>query len=81
MADTACPGAVEMEVPIVQLRLPMATRRDPWWDLDGKGARRHRTRVRIEGAVAFVLAVVACGLTAAAWLQLILPFLHGFGIG
>ncbi len=41
-------------------------RRDPYWD-DGKGARRRNRRVRFEGAVALVLAIAACGLTAAMW--------------
>ena len=50
--------------------------RDPWWD-DGQGARKTRTRKRIVGTTAFAIAVVACGLTAAAWIQQILPFFGG----
>ena len=46
-------------------------RRDPFWD-DGKGARRHRLRLRIEGVIALALAIAACGLTAAMWLRQIL---------
>jgi hypothetical protein len=43
-------------------------RRDPFWD-DGVGARGRRQRYRIEGMLAFGLAVVACGLTAAIWIR------------
>jgi len=47
-------------------------RRDPFWD-DGKGARRRQLRLRIEGYLALVLAIGACGLTAAMWLRQLLP--------
>jgi hypothetical protein len=47
-------------------------RRDPFWD-DGKGARRRQLRLRIEGMIAFALAMAACGLTAAMWLRQLLP--------
>jgi hypothetical protein len=47
-------------------------RRDPFWD-DGKGARRRQLRLRIEGTIAFALAMAACGLTAAMWLRQLLP--------
>jgi hypothetical protein len=50
--------------------------RDPWWD-DGQGARKTRTRKRLIGHSAFAIAVVACGLTAAAWIQVVAPFLEG----
>ncbi|MFL5675446.1 MAG: hypothetical protein ACJ779_10590 [Chloroflexota bacterium] len=43
-------------------------RRDPFWD-DGVGARQRHDRVRVESLIAFSLSVVACGLTAAVWLQ------------
>jgi hypothetical protein len=46
--------------------------RDPWWD-DGTGARRTRTRRRAVGAIALAVAIVACGLTAAAWVAELLP--------
>jgi hypothetical protein len=49
-------------------------RRDPFWE-DGKGARRRNVRLRIETYVALVLAVMACGLTAAMWLREILPMM------
>jgi len=50
-------------------------RRDPFWD-DGTGARRRNTRVRVESIVAVILAIAACGLTAAMWLrQILLPIL------
>lgn len=47
-------------------------RRDPYWD-DGKGARRRQLRLRVEGSLALVLAIGACGLTAAMWLRQLLP--------
>jgi hypothetical protein len=47
-------------------------RRDPFWD-DGRGARRRQLRLRLEGVVAFLLALAACGLTAAMWLRELLP--------
>jgi hypothetical protein len=47
-------------------------RRDPFWD-DGKGARRRNLVQRTEARLAFALAIVACGLTAAAWLRHVLP--------
>jgi hypothetical protein len=53
----------------VQLHFPLVKRRDPWWDLEGKGARRLRTRRRIESAVAFVLAIGAASFVTALWLE------------
>ena len=47
-------------------------RRDPFWD-DGRGARRHQLRLRLQGIVALILALGACGLTAAMWLRELLP--------
>ena len=46
--------------------------RDPFWD-DGISARNRNHRSRISSALAFALAVMACGLTAAIWL---LPFVQ-----
>lgn len=54
--------------------------RDPWWD-DGTGARHARTRRRVVGGTALTLAIVACGLTTAAWLRLLLPVVGGLGLG
>ena len=54
--------------------------RDPFWD-DGRGARRIHRRVRIEGAIAFALAVVACGLTVAMWLRELAPIGARLGLG
>ena len=48
-------------------------RHDPWWDLEGRGAKRSRIRHKIASDFAFAMAVVACGLTAAAWLRVLLP--------
>ena len=48
-------------------------RHDPWWDLEGRGAKRSRIRHKITADLAFAMAIVACGLTAAAWLQILIP--------
>lgn len=56
------------------------TGRDPFWD-DGQGARRTRTRQRIMGSVAFAVAIVACGLTAAAWMSRLAPLFGGVSFG
>ena len=40
---------------------------------EGVGARRRQLRLRIESSLAFGLAIVACGLTAAMWLRLLVP--------
>lgn len=50
-------------------------RRDPFWDLEGVGARRTRRRRRAVGMLAFAVAVAACGLTTAAWLRMLAPAL------
>lgn len=44
--------------------------RDPF---EGTGARRRHLRVRIESAIAFALAVAACGFIAAVWFQFLSP--------
>jgi hypothetical protein len=44
--------------------------RDPF---EGSGAYRRRMRIRVEGFVALVLAVAACGLTAAMWVWTLAP--------
>jgi hypothetical protein len=54
---------------------------DPFWDLDGAGVKRARTRRKVVGAFAFAIAIVATGLTAALWLQTLAPALHQLGIG
>lgn len=48
-------------------------RRDPF---EGTAAYRTRIRVQLEGAVALILALGACGLTAAMWLRLLGPVLE-----
>ncbi len=47
--------------------------RDPF---EGTAARRTRIRVQIESTIALVLALIACGLTAATWLRLLGPALE-----
>ena len=55
---------------------------DPWWDLEGRGAKRSRIRHKLVADLAFALAVVACGLTAAAWLRVLVPVLiQKLGLG
>jgi hypothetical protein len=54
---------------------------DPFWDLEGRGAKRDRIRHKIVSDFAFALAIVACGLTAAAWLRILVPVILGkFGL-
>jgi hypothetical protein len=48
---------------------------DPFWGMDGRGAKRTRIRVKLESDLAFAIAIVACGLTAAAWIQVLAPVL------
>jgi len=55
-------------------------RTDPFWDMDGQGVRRDRTKRRLVGALAFAIAIVACGLTTAAWLQELQPVIHQLGL-
>jgi hypothetical protein len=55
-----------------RMLLRLRSGRDPWWD-DGQGARRQRTRRQVVSAVAFALAIGACGLTTAMWMQTVAP--------
>jgi len=52
-------------------------RTDPWWDVEGRGVKRERLHRRIVGGLAFVVAVAACGLTAAAWVSELTPLFQG----
>jgi hypothetical protein len=45
---------------------------DPFWG-DGRGARRTHRRRKAESVIALVLAIGACGLTAAMWLRQLAP--------
>jgi len=54
---------------------------DPFWDLEGRGAKKSRRHNKIVSDLAFALAVVACGLTAAAWLRELLPVVQRLGFG
>jgi hypothetical protein len=56
----------------------LARSRDPF---EGRGARRRELRLRIEGVLALGLAIVACGLTAAVWIQALAPLASLFGLG
>ena len=50
--------------------------RDPF---EGRAARRTHLRLRVEGFIALILAIVACGLTAALWLRTIAAGVLGLG--
>ena len=52
--------------------------RDPF---EGRGASRRRLRLRVEGLLALGLAIVACGLTAAVWIQALAPVAAILGLG
>ena len=45
---------------------------------EGRGARRRMLRLRIEGILALGMALVACGLTAAVWIQMLQPLVRLF---
>lgn len=53
----------------------------PRYSFEGKAARRTHLRLRVEGLIAIVLAIVACGLTAALWLQTLAPLAKVYGFG
>ena len=40
-------------------RLSFANRHDPYWDMDGAGARRHRNQQRLVRAAVWLLVVLA----------------------
>ncbi len=42
-------------------------RRDPYWEVDGKAARREQRIRRLRGGVAFTAAVAAVAAAAFAW--------------
>jgi hypothetical protein len=46
---------------------------------EGRGARRTRLRQKIEGVIAFTLAIAACGLAAAMWLRILAPLVGPLG--
>ena len=48
---------------------------DPFWDLEGRGARKTRRQYTVVSYLAFAIAVVACGLTAATWVSALVPVL------
>jgi hypothetical protein len=52
--------------------------RDPF---EGQGARRRDLRLRVEGVIAFTLAIAAVGLTAAMWLRVLAPLGGRLGLG
>jgi len=56
----------------------LALTHDPF---EGRGAKRRRLRLRIEGLLALGLAIVACGLTAAVWIQALAPVAKALGLG
>jgi hypothetical protein len=48
---------------------------------EGRGAKRRELRLRIEGLLALAMAIVACGLTAAVWIQMLAPLKGVLGLG
>ncbi len=61
--DPATLGAIwRMPMPSLSLR-----RRDPWWESDGKAARRARRQRTVVSSLAFVAALAALGAAAFAW--------------
>jgi fructose-1,6-bisphosphatase/inositol monophosphatase family enzyme len=56
----------------------LAHLRDPF---EGRAAKRREIRLRIEGVIALAMAIVACGLTAAVWIQALSPLKSVLGLG
>jgi hypothetical protein len=54
--------------------------RDPWWGLEGTGAKRTRRRVLVESIFAIAMAIAACGLVTALWLRELAPLAHQLGL-
>jgi len=52
--------------------------RDPF---EGRSARRRLLRLRVQGILALGMAIAACGLTAAVWIQTLAPMASLFGLG
>lgn len=48
---------------------------------EGGAARRRQLRLRVEGLLALGMAIVACGLTAAVWVQVLAPLAVLIGRG
>lgn len=51
--------------------------RDPF---EGRGEHRRQLRLRVEGLIALGLAVGACGMAAALWIQTVAPFAGALGL-
>jgi len=47
---------------------------------EGRAARRKALRLRVEGLLALGMAITACGLTAAVWVQLLSPLGRVLGL-
>jgi len=54
--------------------------RDPFWGDEGTGAKRTRRRVAVESFLAVMMAAIAVGLVAAAWMRELLPLAHQLGL-
>ena len=52
--------------------------RDPF---EGRGARRTRRRLRIEGFIALGIAIAALGMTFAMWLRTLAPYMDHIKLG
>jgi hypothetical protein len=47
--------------------LALFNRRDPWWDVEGSAARRHRRRNQLVAMTAFFASIAAVGGATYAW--------------
>jgi hypothetical protein len=57
------PNQTPEDRPVSRLSLA-PNRHDPYWDLDGANAQRHRTKQRVIRAAAWFVILVALGFTA-----------------
>jgi hypothetical protein len=49
------------------MHLALFNRRDPWWDVEGRAARRDRRRHRLVAMTAFVSSIAAVSGATYAW--------------
>jgi hypothetical protein len=47
---------------------------------EGRGAKRRKLRIRVEGVIALGMAIAAVGLTIAAWLHTLAPLAGKLGL-
>ena len=54
---------------------------DPWWDLEGRGQSAVASATRSSPTSPLRSPIVACGITAAAWLLTLAPVVGDLGLG